>query len=193
MKKILIMGLPGSGKTTLARDLSYELNADWINADKIRKKYKDWDFMVVGSTYLGNNSKTRYSEKIRALVSEFASNVKFTGYLSYQKSQTIMKKSEILIVPSIWDEPFGLVVAEGMLCGCAIITSNKGAIPEIIKDKGILLDNIDVNKIMSSLELLINNNSLRYSFQKRAKYQFKFTAKNSARNLDNLRKKIMIE
>ena len=46
--KILIIGLPGSGKTTLAKDLSKELNCDWINADNIRKKFKDWDFSKVG-------------------------------------------------------------------------------------------------------------------------------------------------
>tara|TARA_B100001057_G_C22123407_1_gene671660 strand:+ start:423 stop:542 length:120 start_codon:yes stop_codon:yes gene_type:complete len=38
MKKILIMGLPGSGKTTLAKKLKTKLKADWLNADKIRKK-----------------------------------------------------------------------------------------------------------------------------------------------------------
>ena len=39
--KILIMGLPGSGKTTLAKIISRELNAYWLNADKIRGKYND--------------------------------------------------------------------------------------------------------------------------------------------------------
>jgi len=39
MKKVLIIGLPGSGKTTLAKKLKKNLKADWINADKIRKKY----------------------------------------------------------------------------------------------------------------------------------------------------------
>ena len=48
MKKILIMGLPGSGKTTLAKKLKTKLNADWLNADKIRKKYNDWDFSKKG-------------------------------------------------------------------------------------------------------------------------------------------------
>ena len=38
VKKILIIGLPGSGKTTLAKILKKDLDADWINADKIRKK-----------------------------------------------------------------------------------------------------------------------------------------------------------
>ena len=42
--KILIMGLPGSGKTTLALKLSKKLKAKWLNADKIRKKFNDWDF-----------------------------------------------------------------------------------------------------------------------------------------------------
>jgi deoxyadenosine/deoxycytidine kinase len=48
MKKILIMGLPGSGKTTLAKKLKASLKADWLNADKVRKKYKDWDFSRKG-------------------------------------------------------------------------------------------------------------------------------------------------
>jgi len=48
MKKVLIIGLPGSGKTTLARKLKKSLKADWINADKIRKKYNNWDFTKKG-------------------------------------------------------------------------------------------------------------------------------------------------
>ena len=47
-KKILIIGLPGSGKTTLAIKLKKIIKADWINADNIRKKYKDWDFSKSG-------------------------------------------------------------------------------------------------------------------------------------------------
>ncbi len=43
-KIILIMGLPGSGKTTLAKQLARTLKADWLNADKIRGKHNDWDF-----------------------------------------------------------------------------------------------------------------------------------------------------
>ena len=42
------MGLPRSGKTTLAKKLVKILNADWLNADKIRGKYSDWDFSKIG-------------------------------------------------------------------------------------------------------------------------------------------------
>ena len=48
MKKILIMGLPGSGKTTLASELVPLLKAKWINNDKIRKAANDWDFSEEG-------------------------------------------------------------------------------------------------------------------------------------------------
>ncbi len=48
MKKILIMGLPGSGKTTLASKLSPLLNAKWLNADEVRKEANDWDFSIEG-------------------------------------------------------------------------------------------------------------------------------------------------
>ena len=44
------MGLPGSGKTTLASKLVPLLNAEWINNDKVRKAVNDWDFTEEGRT-----------------------------------------------------------------------------------------------------------------------------------------------
>jgi hypothetical protein len=52
-QRILIMGLPGSGKTTLAKQLQSQLQAlgkqvGWLNADEIREQYNDWDFSESG-------------------------------------------------------------------------------------------------------------------------------------------------
>ena len=46
--KILIMGLPGSGKTYLAERLQPLINAAWYNADKVREMANDWDFSPDG-------------------------------------------------------------------------------------------------------------------------------------------------
>jgi adenylylsulfate kinase len=48
MKIILIMGLPGSGKTTLANELATLLKAKRLNADEVRKESNDWDFSEEG-------------------------------------------------------------------------------------------------------------------------------------------------
>jgi adenylylsulfate kinase len=66
--KILIMGLPSSGKTTLAKELYKILpNCDWFNADEIRKQFNDWDFSDEGRirqakrmTDLASNSNKEY-------------------------------------------------------------------------------------------------------------------------------------
>ena len=48
MKIILVMGLPGAGKTTLAEELAPKLNAKRLNADEVRKEANDWDFSEEG-------------------------------------------------------------------------------------------------------------------------------------------------
>ncbi len=50
MKIILIMGLPGAGKTTLADELASKINAKRLNADEVRKAANDWDFSEEGRT-----------------------------------------------------------------------------------------------------------------------------------------------
>ncbi len=48
MKIILVMGLPGAGKTTLANEMAPLLNAKRLNADEVRKSANDWDFSEEG-------------------------------------------------------------------------------------------------------------------------------------------------
>ena len=64
--KILIMGLPGSGKTYLAQRLQPLLNAAWFNADKVREMSNDWDFSEEG--------RKRQSLRMKALADFESSN-----------------------------------------------------------------------------------------------------------------------
>lgn len=61
-QRVLIMGLPGSGKTTLAQALQARLNCAWFNADKIRAWYNDWDFSIEG--------RVRQSQRMRILADD---------------------------------------------------------------------------------------------------------------------------
>jgi adenylylsulfate kinase len=46
--KVLVFGLPGSGKSTLSQPLADLVEGVWINADAVREKYNDWDFSEEG-------------------------------------------------------------------------------------------------------------------------------------------------
>jgi len=76
-KKILIMGLPGSGKTTLASKLVPLLNAKWLNNDEVRKAANDWDFSKEG--------RIRQSERM----GKFAQKYKKEGRYKYIVSDYI--------------------------------------------------------------------------------------------------------
>ena len=55
--KILVFGLPGSGKSYLAQVLSPLINAVWLNADRVREEANDWDFTPEGSQRQANRMK----------------------------------------------------------------------------------------------------------------------------------------
>ena len=56
--KILVMGLPGSGKTYLSERIAKRLDCAWYNADNVRHMAKDWDFSKEG--------RVRQSQRMRA-------------------------------------------------------------------------------------------------------------------------------
>jgi adenylylsulfate kinase len=75
--KILIMGLPGAGKTYLANELQQELHdkgftVEWFNADEVRERYNDWDFSEEGRIRQGKRMRS-LAEKSTAdfVISDF--------------------------------------------------------------------------------------------------------------------------
>ena len=69
-RKILIMGLPGSGKTTLAKSLKQKLDHCYhLNADEVRQKYDDWDFSEDG--------RIRQSERMSNLADSYLKTHKY--------------------------------------------------------------------------------------------------------------------
>ena len=80
-RKILIMGLPDSGKTTLAKLLAPMFNAVLLNEDKIRKEANDFDYSEIGRSIQTNRMKRLADEAIqnnRNVVADFECSTEHT-------------------------------------------------------------------------------------------------------------------
>lgn len=82
--------------------------------------------------------------------------VQFAGPLSGKALAAVMQSHRILVVPSRWAEPFGIVTLEGIACGCRVVVSDQGGLPEAAGSCGSRFPNGDVaalaNKIQEELE-----------------------------------------
>jgi adenylylsulfate kinase len=79
--KILIFGLPGSGKTTLAKLLVPMFNAVWLNADKVREEANDWDFTIEGRDRQANRMRLlayQATSKNRNVIADFVCPTEYT-------------------------------------------------------------------------------------------------------------------
>jgi len=79
--KILIMGLPGSGKTWLAERLQKRLNCAWFNADKVREVANDWEFSEAArlrQAYRMQNIADYEIENNRTVIADFVCPLEIT-------------------------------------------------------------------------------------------------------------------
>jgi len=67
-----------------------------------------------------------------------AERVRFQPFAPSAELAAIFQRSWALLFPSQWEEPFGIVAAEAMACGCPVIASSHGAPPEVVGDTGVL-------------------------------------------------------
>lgn len=83
-----------------------------------------------------------YKEKVEPHLSD---QIQYVGHAGPDKRKELLGKASALLHPINFDEPFGMSVAEAMLCGTPVIAFNRGSMPELIKhqETGYLVNNID--------------------------------------------------
>jgi len=103
----------------------------------------------------------RYKAWLEALTveMELSKHVSFLGYVNYDELENLFESAWLQIIPSIWAEPFGNVVAEAMMRGTVPIASNIGGVGELIQDgvDGILVPPNDVDALSSAIVTLLGD------------------------------------
>ena len=111
------------------------------------------------------------------------------GQISHSKVLNYLSNSEIAIIPSRWEEPFGRTALEASSRGCATIISNKGGLTETT-DHAIVLKKLDVKNIESETIKLIKNSKFRKEIQKKSKKFVKHKLKENSKVIDLMRESL---
>ncbi|MEH7082979.1 glycosyltransferase family 4 protein [Neobacillus drentensis] len=121
--------------------------------------------VIAGSAFYGSDRKTNYVERMYRLAKEFPNHVRFLSYIPHDEIHVWFKAADIVLVPSIGHEAFGLVNVEAMACGVPVIATNIGGMPEVIDhgNTGYLIntENLEAELAKYVIHLLNNPNILK--------------------------------
>lgn len=100
---------------------------------------------------------------------DMTSQVTFTGALRGEELVSCLNKHKYLLVPSLWEEPFGNVALEGMACGCIPIVSDGGGLPDAVGKAGLVVKRGEVNALTSGIKSILENPALELQLRNEAK------------------------
>ncbi len=108
------------------------------------------------------------------------------GFTNHKKTLNILNKSEIAVIPSRWQEPFGRTALEATSRGCATIITNRGGLKETT-DNAVILKKIEANELYKEIKKLIINPKIRKKIQLNSRKNIKHLIYKNTKILDQIR------
>lgn len=138
-------------------DLVNLLLADDADAlDSLRPFYGQSTLAWLSKEVLGQ--KRSYRQQLESRLSpQTAGRVHFAGSVSLEELIRLYSQADLLVLPSVWRESYGMPIAESMASGVAVLASNTGGVPELI-DEGVtgrLVPRLDVDALASAMRDLL--------------------------------------
>ena len=109
--------------------------------------------MVLGSSFFDiTKNENKFVRSLKNKAKEIESKIIFTGFIPYSQVPDYLQIADIAVLPSMWEEPFGLTIVEAMAMGLPLITTRSGGIPEICEGVATIVerDHI-VNNLASAI------------------------------------------
>lgn len=134
------------------------LTDDAAALDSLRPFYGQSMFAWLSKEVLGQ--KRSYRQQLDARLSpQSAARVHFAGSVSLQELIRLYSRADLLVLPSVWRESYGLPVAESMASGVPVLASDCGGVPELV-DKGVtglLVPRLNVDALTNAMRDLLSD------------------------------------
>lgn len=118
-------------------------------------------------TVVGDGPQRRMLEDL-VCCNGLADEVDFVGQVVGERLVEILNSHHVVVVPSVWEEPFGIVALEAIACGCAVVASNAGGLPDAIGQCGLTFERANVEDLARTLRPLLVNPLAINELQRRA-------------------------
>lgn len=107
----------------------------------------------MGSSFFDNaNNEDTFICSLKEKAKSIDEKIVFTGFIPYNNVPYYLQLADIAVLPSMWEEPFGLTVVEAMAMGLPLITTRSGGIPEIGKGVATI---VEKSNIVNNLSIAI--------------------------------------
>lgn len=108
----------------------------------IHQRLPDTRLIITGSSFFGGAAKTSYERTLTQLAAPVSHAILFTGYLPHDKLKYLYSAVDMVVLPSVWQDPCPLVVFETMASGTCLVSSAVGGIPEVVNNgqDGVLIE-----------------------------------------------------
>lgn len=125
---------------------------------------------IVGSSgFAATDPLTPYELELRRLAEPLGDAVEFRPFVDRAEVLSHYQAASVFCVPSDWDDPCPLTVAEGLACGLPMIVSRRGGIPEVAGDAALYFRPPDVEPFADALAHLVDDESARRDLGRRAR------------------------
>lgn len=145
-----------------------------IEAFKIISYRDNIKLMIVGNSGFANEVVTKYDKELIEISKDISEKIIFTGFIHNKELPKFHSLADIAVVPSMWEEPAGLVAIEALSSGLPLIITDSGGMVEYVNDGCCITVNKDdkvIENIANALEMLIENSDLRNDMASKARKQ----------------------
>lgn len=156
-------------------------------------EHQIWQASLVGGRrHSVSEQLSDYEKKVQGVATRIGPKVEMKGFLPHSDTLQCYKDASIVVVPSTWDEPYGRTALEAMAQGCAVITSGRGGLREIVGDAGIIIDEVTPQHIAEAITKLIESPQELQRYQRRGFMRAQdFTIQRCTERFDAIREKII--